>query len=94
MSQRAKTKGNKHRRRNNNSFSAEKGKKRAGSARKRKTFKAEFEDGSWRNSNEKRHSVEDDTSGTDKVASDVNQNSGNFSLEKFLQLDRPEQYRR
>ena len=29
--------------------------------------------------NEKRHSVEDDTSGTDKVASDVNQNSGNFS---------------
>eukprot|EP00944_MAST-04C_sp_MAST-4C-sp1_P000970 g970.t1 len=80
MSQRAKTKGNKHRRDNNNSFSVEKGKKRAGSARKRKTF-------SKRNSkmargetlNEKRHSVEDDTSGTDKVASDVNQNSGNFS---------------
>ena len=80
MSQRAKAKGNKHRRGNNNSFSAGKGKKRAGSARKRKAFpKRDSSMTRGKPLSGTSHSVEGDTSGTDKAASDVKKNSDNFS---------------
>ena len=77
MSQRAKAKGSKKRQGNNNSFSA---KKRASSARKRKVSrKQDSKMVPGKTLDNKSRSSEGDTSGTEKVARDANNNSGKVS---------------